>query len=75
MVQYGYCLRRYSAAIVYIEVIKNKGELKIDFEDNFADLIVMNDFIHGNDLRLKCRYVTHFLRKQEGFSRITVFCQ
>lgn len=42
-----------SYAIVNVEVIKNNGEQKIDFDDDFADLIVMNDFIHGNDLKTK----------------------
>jgi ubiquinone/menaquinone biosynthesis C-methylase UbiE len=36
-----------------IKVVQNKGELNMEFEDCFADAILLFDIIHGSDLQTK----------------------
>lgn len=40
-------------SIKNITVIRNNGEFSIEFENNFADAVLLFDFIHGNDIKTK----------------------
>lgn len=62
-----------------ITVIQNKGEFSIEFENCFADVVLLFDMIHGNDLqtkmpvRFKLFEEAHRVLKPNGILSITPF--